>query len=100
MKKLKVPTAKQIEAEIALLEKMKPAVRQYSAFGDDNHASIDAQIEVLNNMFDDDDVYNNAEEPDGEWPQYVVDSALEAVRWLEGDNEEPPSDDWKPLLVN
>ena len=38
---------KQIDKEIAALKKMKPNVRRSSAFGDNHHAAIDAQIDVL-----------------------------------------------------
>ena len=40
-------TEEQISAEIAALVALKPKVRQRTAFGDDNHAAIDAQLAVL-----------------------------------------------------
>lgn len=36
-----------IQAEIDGLREIKPLVRQYSMFGDDNWAAIEAQIAVL-----------------------------------------------------
>lgn len=100
MSKLKGPSSQTVAIEIAKLENMKPKIRRYSMFEDDNWAAIEAQIEVLENFYDEDDVYNKAEDSDGDWPQYTVDSAINAVAWLEGDEATPPSEEWVHLLVN
>ncbi|RPJ06418.1 MAG: hypothetical protein EHM36_07000 [Deltaproteobacteria bacterium] len=90
------PTTEEIKKEIERLETMKPHVRRYSAFGDDHHAAIGAQIDVLRDGLDGDDVWDRFEhEKDN-----VRDAALEAVDWLEDQNEqEAPSEGWKELIV-
>jgi hypothetical protein len=40
-------TADQIQSEIQKLQVIRPRVRKTNAFGQDNHAAIDAQIAVL-----------------------------------------------------
>ena len=46
---MKKPTKAQIEKEIKELTEIKPKVRHFSMFGDDNHKCIEVQIEVLKN---------------------------------------------------
>ena len=92
------PTAEQINAEADLLEKMKPNVRKFTAFGDNNHLAIEAQIRVLREGLDEGDIYDLQE--DGEFEERDVDVALDAQRWAAGEEDEAPSDGWKPLLVN
>jgi hypothetical protein len=40
-------TADQIQSEIQKLQVIRPRVKKTNAFGHDNHAAIDAQIEAL-----------------------------------------------------
>ena len=93
---MKIPTAEEIVAEIATLKTMKPNVRKSSAFGDNHHNAIDAQIEALEMRMDEDEVYDKmADEADN-----VRDGALEAVRWMEGESEDgAPSENWKSLVT-
>ena len=44
---MKKPNKKQIEQEIKELTEIKPKVRHFSMFEDDNHKCIEVQIEVL-----------------------------------------------------
>lgn len=53
------PTPKAIAAEIAKLKALKPKVKRYTFFGDDNHAAINAQIEVLEKGMDDDAIFGS-----------------------------------------
>jgi hypothetical protein len=106
------PTDKQIEAEIKKLTEMKPNVLRKSMFGDDHHAAIDAQIDVLRSHMTEDEVYDNypsvdevdeAEERGEElydsYPDNVRDGALDAARWLAGESEDgTPSSGWKELV--
>lgn len=97
------PTDDQVVAEIALLQELKPKVRQRSAFGDDNHAAIGAQIDVLQDRMSMDDVYDSyGEEAAGdEFDQYVLDNALHAHDWLHGESasdEESPAVSWRTAL--
>ena len=93
---MKVPTAKQIKKEADKLAKMKPQVRRTTAFGDDNHEAIDAQIRVLDEDMNEDEIY-------GEWEgdeNRLRDNALEARRWMDGESEDgTPSYGWKDLVT-
>jgi hypothetical protein len=94
---MKTPTAKEIAAEVATLKAMKPNVLKSSAFGDNHHNAIESQIEVMETGMEESEIYDNQENEN--WPENVVDSALEARRWLDGDEDYPPSEGWKPLVV-
>lgn len=100
------PTAKAIAAEVAKLKAMKPKVRRYSAFGDDNHVAIEAQIEVLEknltdtmidsrSVFEDEDDYEESDK----WKTNTRDAACEARKWLDGKSEDgKPSQGWENLV--
>lgn len=99
---MKKPTDKQVQTEIELLRAMKPKVRRTSSFGDNHHDAIEAQIEVLEKDMSEDSIFDRLEEEgeddDAKWRQNVVDSALEARRWLDGDEKDVPSKGWKELM--
>jgi len=91
------PTQKQIKEEIAKLREMKPTVLQFSKFGDDHHAGIEAQIEVLENDMDDTDIDEKEDEED--WTSGEVENARQACDWLNGVSQDgPPSEGWKTLV--
>jgi len=92
---MKKPTAEEIVAEVATLKTMKPTVLKSSAFGDNHHNAIDAQVEALEMRKGEDEIYDElADEADN-----VRDAALEAVRWMEGESEDgAPSENWKSLV--
>lgn len=83
---------KVINKEIEKLKALKPRVRERSGFGDDNHAAIDGQINVLKDHLDIRDI--------DAWPvsSYVRDSAIEAHEWLWSERKEPPSEGWAELV--
>jgi hypothetical protein len=85
----------EVQKEIETLREMKPKVRQFSAFGDDHHAAIDAQIEVLQEGLDDCDVYERFEED----ASNILDEAIHALEWMSGEKDEAPSVDWKDLVI-
>jgi hypothetical protein len=92
---MKAQTKKAIAAEISKLKRMKPYVQRFSMFGDDNHKKIEAQIMVLLDCLDQDDI-------DGRWgAEEDMDlhmSAEGAMNWRDGtDEEEPPSEGWMIL---
>lgn len=92
-------TNEQINDEINALKTLKPTVRQFTAFGDDNHAAIDAQLDVLEGRLDHDDVYDIYGQPDDEdgedfLERYVLDAAIEAVDWMTGLKADSPSSGW------
>lgn len=99
---MKRPDQKAIDAEIATLKAMKPTVRERSGFGDDHHAAIDAQLDVLETRMSTDDIYDHGdEEKVGEeevWADNVRDAAIEARQWLDGESKNAPSKEWKPLV--
>ncbi len=80
------PTKEQVQAEIEKLQEIKPKVRRTTLFGDNNHAAIDADIDVLKNDLDENEVFDTYGNDTHE-----LDSALYACRWLDGDEDEPPS---------
>ncbi len=94
MSKTKTPTEKQVKAEIEKLREMKPFVVQYTAFGDNNHHRIDAQIRALEEMEDDEDVDDAYPE---ESQMDIASCARDAVNWKTGDDDSAPSDNWKSL---
>lgn len=79
------PNPEEIKAEIEKLRDLKPRIRQYSAFGDDNHAAIGAEILVLEGRLFEDCEHN-------------LDAALAARSWLDGYEETPPSEGWESLV--
>lgn len=91
------PDTNTIAAEVAKLTEIKPKVRHYSAFGDNNRASIDAQIAVLKNnlpVYTIYDIYHIDDETNGR-----LDAALVARSWLDGEKDTvPPSEDWASLV--
>lgn len=99
---MKKPTEARIKQEIQKLLTIQPHVVQRSAFGDDHHAAIDAQIAVLEQRMTDDDVYENYpfDNPDAEneAPENVHSAALEAAKWLAGESDEKDLvSSWKEL---
>lgn len=97
---MKKPTDKEIAAEIERLETMKPDVRPTSAFGDDHHAAIDAQVKVLKEDMDENDIYAEWEDVEDLDKEYsIISAAREAADWRDGEAKEKPSDGWKELLV-
>lgn len=101
---MKAPTKDQIEKEIQTLKEMMPNVRKTSMFGDNHHDAIDAQVEVLKEDLDEDEIdqrYGGTDdETSAEKPLNVLESALDAFNWLSGEAKDPPSKEWKDLLIN
>lgn len=91
-----VKTQAEIDAEIKKLEDMKPNVRHYTFFGDDNHEAIEAQVKALQEDADDDDTYDW--QNDGDFSEHAIEAARQAILWRNGDEDEAPSDGWAPLV--
>ena len=91
-------TEEQINAEVEALVAVKPKVRELTAFGDDNHAAIDAQLAVLRERMDHDDVYDAyGDEDSDDFDQHTLDAALSAHDWMVGTlaaGEGSPSEGW------
>lgn len=87
---------KEIDAQIKSLKAVRPKVRPVSGFGDDNLAKLDAQVKVLEDDLDSDDVWD--EWPEDEGDMEIRMSADDAIAWREGDGESDDlSKDW-PLI--
>jgi len=88
-------TKKEIQKQIEGLEKIKPKVRETSAFGDNHHDAIDMQINVLKEDLSEDEICEGGEADN------VRDAAISARQWLDG--EYTDYDDlissWKELVI-
>jgi len=80
-------TKEQITKEIEALKTVRPNVRPTSMFGDDNLGSVDAQIMVLENDWDDNEIYDRYDHCNSS--EYILDAALAARGWIddEGDDD-------------
>lgn len=91
-------TEEQINAEIAALLALKPTVRERTAFGDDNHAAIDAQLAVLRKRMGSAEVHSAyGDEDSGDFDQHTFDAALSACDWMTGllaSDEHAPAASW------
>jgi hypothetical protein len=82
-----------IQDQLTKLKEMKPKVRHFSMFGDDNQAAIEAQIQVIEKDMTEDDIYDEYES------YYDIHSALEARQWLDGDSEYVTlTENWEGLI--
>ena len=79
-------TEKQIQKEIEALKAIQSNVRPTSMFGDDNLSSVGAQIVVLEEAMDEDDVYDRYDRTSSS--EYILDAAMTAVDWM-NDEEDP-----------
>ena len=84
----------EIEEELNALKEVRSKVPTQTAFGDNNQEAIDAQIRVVTEQMDFEEVIDQFE-VDGD---YILSNALDAVRWLE-DDDLPPSESWDELAV-
>ncbi len=102
--KRKPKSAKEVEKEVAKLREMKPTVLRTSSFGDNHHDAIDAQIEVLKESLDNDDIYDrwgSSEDEDEDRPHNILDAALDAMGWMDGGSfgeGKKPSKNWAELV--
>lgn len=90
----KEPTEKQVKKEIETLKKMLEKVRPRDAFGGDNQEKIQAQIDTLEDEWDEDEIYERF--PDEE-EMDIRSNALDAYNWMSGNEKMAPSVGWKPL---
>ncbi len=86
------PTPEQVKKEIETLTEMKPKVKRFSAFGDDHHAALDAQVDVLKNDLTYDEI-------DEQYEYHARANAHDARLWLDGEGDpETLSEDWENLV--
>jgi hypothetical protein len=103
--KTKPKSPKQIAAEADRLMAMKPNIPRYTAFGDNNHAAIDAQVDVLTHDWDEDEInlrtqFEDEEEDDSKWKLHQQEAALQARWWADGQESVSPSKSWECLVKN
>lgn len=84
-------TQKEIDVEIKALKAVRPNVRPRSMFGDDNLGGVDAQIQVLEEDLDDDDIYDEFDRTSSS--EYILEAAIGAREWID-DKEDS---DWEGL---
>ena len=103
-------TQEEINAEIALLEAVKPKVCKQNFFGDNLHAAIDAQINVLKlrqtdnewlwNEYSAEESYgedDEGEEMKGDELTHAGQSAREAMEWLTDSSQSSLAAEWATL---
>jgi len=78
-------TKKEIQTEIKALKAVRPKVRPYSAFGDNNLEQLDAQVDVLENNLDNNEIYNKYDR--SQYSEETVSAALDARQWIDGESE-------------
>ncbi len=78
-------TKEQITKEIEALKTIRPNVRPTSIFWDDNLDSVDAQIDVLEDDMDDDEIYNRFDRTSSS--EYILESALAARQWIDDEKD-------------
>lgn len=80
---MKKPTASEVATEIAALKAAKSYAPQFTKFGENNHESIDRQVEFLSG-----DIDTTAEEFE-EFSSREQSAIAEAEEWLESGGEAP-----------
>lgn len=78
-------TQEEIKKEIEALKAIRPKVKPHSIFGDDNLAMLDAQVDVLENGLDPDDICDRYDRAGAS--ERVLEGALEADNWRDGNSE-------------
>lgn len=86
-------TQEEIDKQVKKLKAIRPKIKPYSFFGDSNLDKLDAQVKVLEEDMDSDEVWD-------EWPEEESDmeirmSADDAVSWRDGESEvNDLAEDW------
>lgn len=78
-------TKEQIKKEIEVLKTVRLNVRPTSMFGDDNLGSVDAQIMVLENNWDNNEIYDRYDHASSS--EYILEAALAARQWIDGEED-------------
>ena len=75
-------TREEVQKEIEALKAIRPKVRPHSMFGDDNLVALDAQVVVLEDDLDNDDIYKEFSQI-----EHTLSSALDARTWLDSESD-------------
>ena len=88
---------KEIKKEIEKLKGLIGKIRPFTIFGDDNGKQLEAQIKVLEEKMDIDDVYDDIEFCEDEM---LCCDLTHVVQWMNNEEGEPaPSKGWKDLVI-
>lgn len=79
-------TKEQIQKEIEALKTVRPNVRLTSMFGDDNLGSVDAQIIVLDEYLDEDDIAERFDHAGSS--EYILEAAICARQWMDDEEDD------------
>lgn len=89
-------TQEEIKKEIKALKIVRPKVKPYSIFGDDNLAQLDAEINVLENYLDEDEINDKYDHAGAS--EEILNAAFHARDWIDGevdpDGNESLAEDW------
>ena len=77
-------TSEEIKKEIEALKAVRPKVREFRVFGDNNLDDLDAQLDVLENCLDSEEIYEKYDHSGAS--ESVLEGALEAWNWVCGDS--------------
>jgi len=89
-------TQKEVEQQIEALRGIQEKVRPYSAFGDSHLDAIDAQIKVLEEDMENDEIEYEFESE----AQNVLMAALDARQWIDGESDIDDLAADYPLIVD
>jgi hypothetical protein len=92
-------TKQQIEEEVERLKSMKTRVIHYTITGEDNHAAMEAQIEVLQKRMTQEDVDLAFGDPFDDEESNIYANAQQAYNWMVEDDESLPSFKWAELVI-
>lgn len=81
------------QQELDNLRELGENVPDSNASGEDNHEAIRAQINVIENMTHQEDIFDMYE-----GDEFILNAALDAERWLRHDDE-APSELWKHEML-
>lgn len=86
-------TSTEIKNEIQRLQEIKPKVRRFTMFGDDNHHKIDIAVRVLSEDMDEEDISEYFEDADENSEAY------QTLQWKNGEDENgSPAEQWQELV--
>ena len=80
-------TQEQKDAAILALTENKKIAPRVSFFGTDNHGKIDAMIHVIKSGISEDAIYNEYEDSMDDEDNDLLQGALDARFWLDGDDD-------------
>lgn len=91
----KAPSAREVAEEVQKLRELRPKVERFQSSGEDAWLVIDAQIDVLENTLDQNEILGMyGDTTSEEFDEHELNGALNACKWVEGDELVSPSEHW------